>query len=438
MRDQAMTASESDMAPSGGSSRREEFAANWRPLLASFVGMMTGAWSIPVYIISPLVAPLQQEFGWSRAGIVACYGLLCAGAFVGSPIAGALADRVGVRPVVLSSMLLLIICLGALSFIGPQIWQLQALYFLIGFLGSGTGGVTHTRAVGACFVRGRGLAISIVLAGTGVGIFISPYLVTLLADGPGWRAVGATVAAIVALIGLPVVMLNMTGPAAGASRKSRRDERAAVAGLSLAEAFRTNEFYLLVATAALYGLFIGSLLTNIVPILVDGGLTPIHAAAMASVTGLTLMTGRVGIGFLLDLLPAALIGAAMFLVGAVGIWIYLSFGAVGAIALTASLGLLMGAEVDLLSYLTIKYCGLRHYGLIFGIITGCSMVLQLATPLVSETVMRYGGYPAILSGASASFVAAALLFVILALIKPKPGLPSAASAAPSRSLTTAG
>lgn len=434
----SMTASRLGSTPQGGSSRREEFAANWRTLLASFVGITTGAWSIPVYIISPLVAPLQQEFGWSRSGIVACYGLLCAGAFVGSPIAGALADRIGVRPVVISSMLMLVICLGALSFIGPQIWQLQTLYFLIGFLGSGTGGVTHTRAIGACFVRGRGLAISIVLAGTGIGIFIAPYLVTFLTNGPGWRAVGGTIAAIVLLIGLPVVLLNLKGGDATGLGRLDRDKRDAVAGLSIGEAFRTTEFYLLVATAALYGLFIGSLLTNIVPILVDGGLTPLRAAAMASITGLSLMTGRVGIGFLLDVLPAALIGAAMFLIGAVGIWIYLSFGAVGAIAMTAALGLLMGAEVDLLSYLTIKYCGLRHYGLIFGIITGCSMVLQLATPLVSETVMGYGGYQAILSGASASFVAAALLFVVLALIKPKPGLPSPAAVAPSNPLATVG
>ena len=68
----SVTAARHAAAPQGGRSRREEFAANWRVLLASFVGMMTGAWSIPVYVISPLVAPLQQEFGWSRSGIVAC------------------------------------------------------------------------------------------------------------------------------------------------------------------------------------------------------------------------------------------------------------------------------------------------------------------------------------------------------------------------------
>ena len=106
--------------------------------------------------------------------------------------------------------------------------------------------------------------------------------------------------------------------------------------------------------------------------------------------------------------------------------------------MTGTLGLLMGAEVDLLSYLTIKYCGLRHYGLIFGIITGCSMVLQLATPLVSEASIGYGGYPAILAGASASFVAAALLFVVLALIKPKPDLVLPATAASSTPLVTVG
>ncbi len=249
---------------------------------------------------------------------------------------------------------------------------------------------------------------------------------------------GGTVAAIVLVVGLPVVFLNLKAVDTDGPHISRRDNSAISSGLSIAAAFRTAEFHLLVATAALYGLFIGSLLTNIVPILVDGGLTPLRAAAMASVTGLTLMTGRVGIGFLLDILPAALIGAAMFLIGAIGIWVYLGFGAVGAIAMTGALGLLMGAEVDLLSYLTIKYCGLRHYGLIFGIITGCSMVLQLATPFVSETVMQYGGYPAILSGASASFVAAALLFLALALVKPKVGFGSPDTVVPSAPLARAG
>lgn len=125
-----------------------ELRRHWRLLLASFVGVMTGVMSVPFYILGSLIKPLQAEYGWSQTAILLCVSFVAAGVTISSPLAGKLVDRFEPRRVASISMILLGICLLLAGQITGPVWQLQLLYFLMGLLGAGCGGITFSRAIG--------------------------------------------------------------------------------------------------------------------------------------------------------------------------------------------------------------------------------------------------------------------------------------------------
>lgn len=392
-------------------SKAREFAGHWPVVLAAFVGVMMGAWSFPIYILGPLVKPLEAEFGWSRNGIVACTTFLAAGLALGTPLFGRLADRLSVRGVATASMLMFATCLLLGAFVS-SLWQLYILYFLMGLLGSGSGGVTYTRAIGAHFRAARGVALGIALTGSGAASFIAPYLVNYVSATAGWRWVCLSLTMFIVVVAIPVVFLNLKDGKPAAVRP-QAGAPAASTGVSWAEALRDARFYVLFVTALLFGLFIGSLLVHTVPMLIDRGITPARAAQIASLNGVAIVLGRLGIGWLLDRFPAPFVGAGLFLVGAAGAALFVAVGPASAAFTVAAIGLLLGAELDLLSYMTLHYFGVRDYGVIYGILFSTYSVGSMATPLVSAGLIGWAGYTALFVGAAVSFLTCAMLFVAL-------------------------
>jgi predicted MFS family arabinose efflux permease len=102
-------------------------------------------------------------------------------------------------------------------------------------------------------------------------------------------------------------------------------------------------------------------------ILTDRGNTARLAAFASSFFGVGLFQGRVGCGYLLDRFFAPRVAALLFAAVAIGIT-FLGFGRATWSAFIAALlvGLGIGAEVDIIAYLTSRYFGLRSYGTIFG------------------------------------------------------------------------
>jgi MFS family permease len=115
----------------------------------------------------------------------------------------------------------------------------------------------------------------------------------------------------------------------------------------------------------------GAIPAHLVPLLVERGVGAMHAAALASVLGLSLMAGRVGAGYLLDrvfgplvmvvLISLAVIGLAMMLMGVTGPWVIVAI---------ALIGLTIGADTDFLSYLTSRYVGIRAFSRVYGLMIG--------------------------------------------------------------------
>ena len=100
-----------------------------------------------------------------------------------------------------------------------------------------------------------------------------------------------------------------------------------------------------------------------------------NAAAIASVVGISSIIGRLAGGLLVDridarwvaaiafLLPTAACGALLIAVGDSGI-----LGGGMAIAIAVKVGLSIGAEIEVIAYLTTRYFGLAKFGAVFGMI----------------------------------------------------------------------
>ena len=102
-------------------------------------------------------------------------------------------------------------------------------------------------------------------------------------------------------------------------------------------------------------------------ILTDRGSSSQLAAFASSLFGVGLFMGRVGCGYLLDQFFAPRVAALLFSAVAIGI-AFLGLGhAIWSACIAAVLvGLGIGAEVDIIAYLTSRYFGLRSYGAICG------------------------------------------------------------------------
>ena len=147
------------MTEATSGSRYLEFKYGWKVVVASAVGIALGMSPLPFYTIGVFQISYTAEFGWSRG--MGLLGLtvftLCAVPL--APTIGNLADRFGVRRVVLLAIPGLSIGLMAMALNNGSYPLYLILWGLLAILGIGTLPITFTRAVNRWFHDCRGLAL---------------------------------------------------------------------------------------------------------------------------------------------------------------------------------------------------------------------------------------------------------------------------------------
>ena len=404
---------------------RDEFLSYWPVVAAAFVGIALGISSVPFYILGPLMKPLQGAFGWSTDGLMLCASLISTGVTLSSPYAGRLADRHDPRLLVAGSMIMLAISYLLAAQVSA-LWQFQALYFFMGFLGAGTSGIVLTRAIGARFHTARGLALGIVLCGSGAANSAAPVFVYKVVSAYDWHMVYLVLAGITLLFALPVTWFGL-----GSNRKLAGTEtvRPPVEnyGLTRAEAMRDARFWIVAATVVLFGLPISSLILNMVPMLLHKGMDPARAAATASTMGIMMIFARLVVGTLLDRIRPSLVGVAIFVLGGIGATLLVVGGVEYAAFTVIALGFLLGAEIDLMSFITMRYFGTRAYGEIYGIMFSIYTAVSIIGPLLGAGWIDAFGYEGLYAVAASCYAISAVLFLILSrLSDEKPLVPGAA------------
>ena len=387
----------SAMAHGLTSEGRRELAAGWPIILAAALAIGVGIMGIGFYSLGLFVQPLQAELGWSRAEVSGAAASQQFGIFLSAPLVGWLADRWGARPIAIFSFLATPLALVALSRVGNSVVEWDLLWLLVSLAGAGTTPAIWARIVSLRFDHSRGLALGLMLMGTGTAAMLAPALLGPVFADEGWRTAVLVMAGATLLIGLPASLVVGTAdrPAPGERLRGR---------------FEANRQTLtLLAIAFLLGLIVAGLIVHLVPMLVDRGMAQADAARMAAAVGVAVLVARLVVGYLFDRFHAPYVAALFLLSPVIAALLLLGGGPVLIAALM--LGLAAGAEVDMLAYFTGRYAALRNYGATYGGVLGLFCLgAGLGPMLFGKAYDALGGYDAALS------LSAAALLVVVGMI----------------------
>jgi MFS family permease len=392
----------------------QELSRRWPVLLGAFLGLAGGVSSIAYYSQGLFVGPLTQTFGWSREQmslVTLAGGMLLA---ILSPFVGTLVDRFGVVRPLLVSFCAMIVGYLVLSRIGGSFALFLLVQLLLIGVGSATGPVSFTRIVSENFVAARGFALGATLAGGGVMAIIAPPIIASLIAQNSWREGYLAVAGLVLVcatlsLALLVPRLRSTASSLTVTKEEvSTDAHYRTPDLSSPFIWRLAFTFLLVA------LGVGGFTFHMVPMLTDAGMDLSSAARIQSLIGVALLVGRLGAGALMDRIFAPYIAASAVLLAALGLAIIAMFGVAAAAPGALLIGLALGAEGDVIGYLTARYFGLAVYGRIYGILYGIfAFGLGLSPLVISRIQAMANSYDPALWFSCAILVVAAVSLLTL-------------------------
>ncbi len=394
-----------------------EFRKGGAVLFAAMIGVGCGASPIPFNVLPAVIGPIHAELGWSFLQInlgITVFGII---ASLLSPIYGAAADKYGVRPVAIASLLAFGVTFAMFAFMPPTLAAWYGLWALVGVVGIGSTPVTWSRAINMWFVKNRGLALGILLIGTSLAGIIVPQLARAAIDGKllfgnGWRAAFPVLALLPLLLALPLAIWKFREPApaerpAGISRAD-----GSLSGVTTGAAVRNYRFWVIWASIACVALAFGGVFINMVQIAILQGFTPAQGATVMSVLALGILAGRLITGLLFDRFWAPAVLLPILLAPALACWLVMGTGAPlgqlmgGAILL----GFAAGAESDLIAYLAGRYFGMANYGKIYGLLYMPFGLGSAISPAIYGAVRdATGNYDAMLMVAMGLFAVGAVL-----------------------------
>jgi len=249
---------------------------------------------------------MTGEPGWSTASVsfAAAAGLIVFG--LAGPISGWMMGRIGVKNVVLVSLVVTGTSLVAASF-SREIWQLTLLFGLLSGLGTGlVASVLGPTVATRWFVKDRGLVVGIFGASNSAGQLVFFPLLTGLAIAVGWRTGAVILGALSLLLLVPAALwlkddpadvgVRARGAVDGDVAHVRPPDQGVMRG-----AVRTSDFWFLAGTFFICGATSNGLVgQHFIPHAVDHGFTPVAASSALAVMGVFNFIGTIASGWLTD------------------------------------------------------------------------------------------------------------------------------------------
>jgi MFS family permease len=397
-----------------------EFRVGWRFIILALFGVATSAAVVPLYGFGAMVMPLEQAFGWQRSDLMATATFIYVGAIFSSQLAGVLNRRYGIRPVAIGSLMglpLIFLLMSRLDLFGHSIWLLYALFFLVTFAGVGTLQVTWTQLINLWFEKNRGLALAIILSGSGFTGLLLPSLITAAVTEWGWRAGFVAMAALPLLLTLPLALwwLSSTERPTVIAR-SAAPASTALPGMMFAQAVRSWRYWVINISMVLVSAAVVVMVINTVPMLRDKGYSAAEASRIFGALGGSLVVGRVMVGYLVDRLWAPGVAFVALAMPGFGCLLLVTMSGNPSLVVmgVAMVGIGAGAEFDLAAFLVARYFGMRDYARLFGLQMAVISAGVGVTPTLSALLYRFfGNYDFVLMLNTAMFLVGAAILLTL-------------------------
>ncbi|MEJ0042331.1 MAG: MFS transporter [Rhizomicrobium sp.] len=337
------------------------------------VGQSFGTSILPYSALMLMLMPLTRQFGWTAAQFsVAVTFLFMAGAVSLWPI-GRLADKFGIRPVLLGGTLMVGLVTLGMAFQTASLWQFYAYYALLGVFGST--GVTYTKVVAALFTQHRGKAMAILTAETTLARAGIPLVVNWLLLNEGWQTMYIVFGAAI-LLCVPVLFFTIEEPGehGTAGKFSWRKSKTAASdappmpkpdlpGMTIKQALRDPVFWLS-TLAAFIGLFIfNGMFPHIVPALVGKGFSQTTVVELQSSSTVIAFAGALVGGWAVDRFQTPKIAVPICLVASLGAFLTIIVSpSVGGVPLLAAILILGSLSFNALFPMG-NYFATRFFGL---------------------------------------------------------------------------
>src|SRR3954469_13072951 len=260
-------------------------------LAACFLVLLVGGGAR--FAIGLTFKPMVDEFGWARGELglaVGAYMLVSAAATF---VTGRLSDRFSPRALLIAGTIVGGAGIGAMSLVS-QPWHALVLYGVVFAIGNGAASLVIVGVIVMRLYPGRaGLANAVAISGMSVGQLVMIAVLANVLVEIGWRAVFVWIGiAHLALLPLLFALPGQGGaqPASGAPGAS----------LSLREATRKRQFWLLLVIYAICGMDDFFVTTHVAAFAQDRGVGALTAGHLLALMGLTGLAGVIASGWASD------------------------------------------------------------------------------------------------------------------------------------------
>jgi len=331
-----------------------------------------------IFSFSVFFAPLQAEFGWTRAITSSAFSLnMLVQGMLGIAV-GRLNDRFGPRLILTFSGILLGVGFILVSRI-HAIWQFYLLYGLVIGIGVSGGPVPLMSTVARWFRARRGLMTGIVMAGFGLGAMTVPPFADWLIRTTSWRWSFVVVGTLL-LVAVPLTAQFLRRDPAvmglephGGHESIDGGHAPTTRSTPFSAAVRTRQLWLVVAAFGGFGFAVQTVMVHVVIHARGLGLSPTTAAAIMTAIGALGIMGRVGIGSLADRHGAKRLLVSQYVLLSLSLFLLATAGELwGIFACALVFGFAFGGIVPLNSHIVAELFGLRAHGALLGA-TGISI-----------------------------------------------------------------
>jgi len=409
-----------------GSKKRTIFYG-WIVVACVFVILLLAFGS--AYTFSTFFESLQIEFGTSRSSISFVFSIAGFLYFSLSALSGQIADRFGSRRVIIFGVIVISISL-LLSSRAKTMWQIYAAYSLGIGIGIGFAYAPSMGVVQRWFVKRRGLASGLAVAGIGLGTLGMPVFSAALIHWSDWRTAYLAMSILVFICGVIAAVIISESPekrglvpdgeeveagAGDASPETFKPIAMSTREISLKDALRTKPFWLLYAGSFSFGLGLFIPFVHLIPFSNDLGLPNSTGVMLFSLIGFGSLLGRFLLGSIADKLGRRLSLALMY-AGAAAIfaWWLVAANAWQLAVFAFIFGASYGGYVAILPAVTADYFSGPNISGIIGMIYTSVAVGNLIGPTVAGLIfdlLQSYTIP-ILASMITSFFAAVGVFVL--------------------------
>lgn len=412
-------------AGAGGGTISGEWRQGWKVVLSAALG--TGMAALQAITLGSMVQPLQAEMGWGRGDITAGLAIGSIGTITLTPLVGRIVDRIGARRFVLIGIWFYAAGLAGLGLAGSSIASWYTMWAILAVICMGVSPVAWTIAVASRFDKGRGFALAVTLAGLNAMAATAPFAAIWLIETVGWRLTYAAFGLGCVVVIWPLAYFFFYDAKDLAKKQAAAPQPldspvkhavpvAALTGYTFGQALRSRVSWQILLCLMLVGGGVSAINIHFQAILTDGGISRAQAALIMGTVGPISLLSRLGTGALLDRFPAPFVAAPMLALPIISCLLLRGYDGDYTVALLCAVlnGLTIGAEIDLIAFLVARYCGMRQFGLLYGITFSAFTIGYGGMPLVAgrwfDAMGNYDGILLIVAGflAISSLLAATL------------------------------